>query len=152
MSRDFTFIGVDMQKEITKAALEMVTDDGNRTVAKVFKGYSYTDGKHDLTIGIKELVGVSAFNDLNLSITGANDGDDNILDNYVSNMHVDTSFIGMVTLSLDAKLNNAQVYTDSDGVNKLRSSGLTSTTTSHDINGIINTVIPSTQWNSIWAA
>ncbi len=152
LSRDFTFIGVDMQKEITKAALEMVTDDGNRTVAKVFKGYSYTDGKHDLTIGLKELVGVSAFNDLNLSITGANDGDDNILDNYVSNMHVDTSFIGMVTLSLDAKLNNAQVYPDADGVNKLRSSGLTSTTTGHDINGIINTVIPSTQWNSIWAA
>ncbi|MDE6401058.1 MAG: hypothetical protein K2L54_00420, partial [Clostridiales bacterium] len=152
LSRNFTFVSVDLQKEIVKAALEMVTDDKNRTFAKVFKGYSYTDGKHDMTIGLKELVGVSAFNDLNLSITGANDGDDNILDNYVSNLHIDTSFIGMVTLSLDAKLNNANVYTDADGVNKLHSGGLTNTTDGYDINGIIDTVIPSTAWDSIWAA
>ena len=153
MTKSFNVVAyLDLQDIIVDQAIKMQTDDKNRTFAKVFKGYSYAEGKHALTIGLQELVGVDAFRDLNLTIIGANDGDDNILDNYVSKLHIDTSFIGMVYLSMDAKLNNADVYTDTDGVNKLRSSGLTNTTDGYDINGVIGTLIPTTSWQRIWAA
>ena len=81
-------------------------DTSNKTLAKIFKRYSYSGGTHSLIIGLKELASSDSLGDLNLSITGANDGDANILDNYVSSLHIDTAIAGVITVDLDATLRN----------------------------------------------
>lgn len=158
LSTDFTAFKINMQQEIIKAALNMTMTDTYRTFAQIFKEYTYTEtqtdgvgeGKHTVRVGLKELTGLSDFSDVTLELTGKNDGDDNILDNYVSKMFVSTKFVNMVELSLYANLNNVQTYTDG-GVQKIRSAGLTNTVDGYDINGIINSVIPDTAWQRIWA-
>lgn len=114
LSTDFTFMGVDLQKEIINAVVGDGSSSGssaNPTFATVFKGYNYTDGKHSVKLGLKELTGDDAFGDINLSITGQNDDDDretgNLLNNYISALHLDTNIAGnVVQLNLDASLNN----------------------------------------------
>lgn len=158
LSTDFTAFKINMQQEIINAALKMTMTDTYRTFAQVFKEYAYTEaqtdgnneGKHMLKVGLMELTGLSDFSDLTLELTGKNDGDDNILDNYVSKMFVGTKFVNMVELSLHASLNNVQTYADGD-VQKIRSSGLTDTVDGYSIDGIINSVIPATAWQRIWA-
>lgn len=91
---------------------EITTD----TIAQIFKGYTYTGGKHSLTIGLAELAGSSSLGDLNLSLTGVNDGDDNISDNYVSALHVDTAIAGIITVDLDATLRNIELTSDKKSI------------------------------------
>lgn len=98
------------------------TENPTKTLAQIFKGYTYANGKHSLTIGLKELAGSDSLSDVNLSITGANDGDDNILDNYISSLHLDTSIAGIITVNLDATLRNVAVAN-----NEIYSKGLAPT-------------------------
>ena len=81
------------------------------TIAQVFKGYTYDNGAHSLTIGLAELAGSDSLDDLHLSITGVNDGDDNLLDNYISTLHINTTLVNMLTVKLDATLRNTSTPT-----------------------------------------
>lgn len=153
----WTSIGTNLQKTI----VDNVKGDGSSTnkatptIATVFKGYSYgvdeasdannTDRQHRATIGLKELTGNSSFGDVKLSITGKNDvsnntdntdnttdSDDNLLDNYISNLYVDANLVEItavsVTIKLNATLRNVDdKYTDENGVTRIKSIGLTPT-------------------------
>ncbi|MCH5165970.1 MAG: hypothetical protein J1G01_06180 [Clostridiales bacterium] len=89
-----------------------------KTIAQIFKGYSYENGVHNMTIGLKEATLNGSLRDVEFKIIGANDNDDNIFDNYVSHAWLTTSFGSdpdsngsIATITLDATLNNAQVKT-----------------------------------------
>lgn len=107
---------VNIHDEIIKAIKNPPAASANlHTFAQIFKGYEYDNGLHNLTIGLKELALNGSLRDLKVNFTGANDGDDNILDNYVSTAYVETAFgtdgTTIATLKLDASLVNAEVYT-----------------------------------------
>ncbi len=91
-------------------------DTSTKTPAQIFKGYNYNDGKHSLTLGLAELASSSSLGDLNISLTGANDGDDNVLDNYVASLNVNTKIAGIITVNLDATLRNVAVAPDGSGI------------------------------------
>lgn len=155
LSRDFTFVKVDMQSSIVDAISKDGTSAASPTLAKVFKGYSYGDGNHKATIGLAELAGDKNLSDLVITLGGKNDSDDNILDNYVSTAGISTSFVSMVNLSLNATLVNAQAYTDpTDNIVKLRSTGLSDTTVRGTVVSLENMaqVIAQNSWTAIWAA
>ena len=160
LSRDFTFVSVDLQEQIANSVSSPSTGaDPAPTIATAFKGYTYTDGTHSVTVGLSELAESPDSNmlgDLNVSITGKNDGDDNILDNYISNAAISTSLVNSgactINVQLFAELRNTEVYTDpADNVPKLRSKGLSNTTDGYSLDGILTQVIPNTAWNYIWA-
>ncbi len=153
-----SILGINIRQQIA----ESIQSDGSDkaapapTIATVFKGYSYTDGEHKLTIGLSELAeapGSNMLGDLNISLTGKNDGDTNILDNYISAAGITLSLINSsactINLRLFATLRNATII-ESDGTPVLRSSGLSATTDGYDMNGVINTVIPNTNWQYLW--
>ena len=129
---------VNLQKiikdEVAKSATEEST--ANPTIATVFKGYSYDGAKHTATIGLKELTGSDALSDITVSLTGANDGDDNILDNYVTAAQIKTGQIGVsaanVTVNLTATLRNVEEYLGEEETRMIRTKGLTSYTV-HDV-------------------
>ncbi len=94
-------------------------DESQKTIAQIFKGYTYNNGEHKMTIGLAELASSSSLSDVNVSLTGANDGDENIFDNYVRSLHVDTSIQNnLIKVNLDATLRNTSTptkyYADSD--------------------------------------
>ncbi len=160
LSRDFTFVGIDLQGKIAESVSAPSTGaDPAPTVATVFKGYAYDGGTHSVKIGLSELAEAPDSNmlgDLTVTLTGKNDGDDNILDNYISAASITTSLVNnsacTINVRLFAELRNPETYTDpADGIQKLRSKGLTDTTDGHIFDGIINNVIPSTDWQYIWA-
>lgn len=130
---EFVFRLVPLSSSISGQIVDAVnkpteTDDGTKTLAQIFKGYSYDGAKHAVTLGLAELASNTSLADLNVSLTGANDGDDDtfgILNNYVSGLGVSTSFAGMVDLKLDASL-KAPIEYEEDGAKRIRSSGLTS--------------------------
>lgn len=143
-------------QDVINKAIETETSDKNRTFAQVFKGYAYTVddnlvGTHGLTIGLKELAGISVLSDADISIIGKNDGDDNILDNYVHKLHVGTNVVGsMVKLNIYGTLRNVAEYTENN-VNKIKSGGLSNTIEGETLRHVINTRIPNTAWSRIWA-
>ncbi|MCH5161790.1 MAG: hypothetical protein J1G04_07140, partial [Clostridiales bacterium] len=150
-----SILTVDIQQIIIdNVTKESKTDLSNKTIAKVFKGYSYNaeTGKHDLTIGLKELAGNSALGDLNVSFTGANDGDNNLLDNYLQSAYIGTN-IGVtgvaVELKLNATLRNVGVVSDG-GVDKIRSTWTDGNERAF-LNNCITQIIPNTAWVDIWA-
>lgn len=98
--------------------------NGQNTLAQIFKSYTYGGGAHNIVIGLAELAGSSSLNDLNLSITGMNDGDDNIFDNYVSSLHLDTSIASVLSVNLDATLRNVAL---ADGGKTIYSKGFAPT-------------------------
>lgn len=111
---------------------EQIAGSGNsgstnmqNTFAQIFKSYTYSDGAHKIVIGLAELAGSSALSNLVLTLTGANNGDDettgNILNNYISSLSVSTSIAGLINVSLNASLNN--VVENKDGT--ISSRGLT---------------------------
>lgn len=130
---EFVFRLVPLSSSISGQIVDAVnkpteTDDSTKTLAQIFKGYSYDGAKHAVTLGLAELASNTSLADLNVSLTGANDGDDDtfgILNNYVSALGVSTSFAGMVDLKLDASL-KAPIEYEEDGAKRIRSSGLTS--------------------------
>ena len=150
LSRDFTFVGIDLQGKIAESVSAPSTGaDPAPTVATVFKGYAYDGGTHSVKIGLSELAEAPDSNMLG-------DGDDNILDNYISAASITTSLVNnsacTINVRLFAELRNPETYIDpADGIQKLRSKGLTDTTDGHMFDGIINNVIPSTDWQYIWA-
>ena len=133
-----SILGINMQQviidEVAKSATEET--DKNPTIATVFKGYNYDGAKHTVSVGLKELTGSTALSDITVSLTGANDGDDNILDNYITAAQITTGAIGVsaanVKIDLTATLRNVQEYTSEDGIKMIRSKGLTSYTI-HDV-------------------
>lgn len=92
------------------------TVNEQNTIAQIFKEYAYADGEHTLRIGLKELAGSSALSDLTVKIKGANDGDDNVLDNYISSLSVNTSIANIITVDLNATLNNVAVAADGSNI------------------------------------
>ena len=102
-------------------------DTSSKTIAQIFKGYTYNDGKHSIKIGLAELASSSSLSDLDIILKGENDGDDNILDNYVSYIHVNTAIAGIITVNLDATLRNVAV---SD--NDIYSKGLAPMNVTHE--------------------
>ncbi|MDE6201736.1 MAG: hypothetical protein K2M47_07700 [Clostridiales bacterium] len=92
------------------------TVNTQNTIAQIFKEYAYAGGEHTLRIGLKELVGSSALSDLTVKIKGANDGDDNVLDNYISSLSVNTSIANIITVDLNATLNNVAVAADGSDI------------------------------------
>ncbi|MDE7107732.1 MAG: hypothetical protein K2O39_05355, partial [Clostridiales bacterium] len=92
------------------------TVNEQNTIAQIFKEYAYAGGEHTLRIGLKELAGSSALSDLTVKIKGANDGDDNVLDNYISSLSVNTSIANIITVDLKATLNNVAVATDGSDI------------------------------------
>ena len=128
LSTKFTVFGINLQSAISSAITAESKAVATPTIATVFKGYTYDNGKHSITIGLKELTGNNSLNDLNVSLTGANDGDDNLLDNYISGASIDTKFASVVVLSLNATLRNADT---SDPYNMV-SSGLGNATIYND--------------------
>ena len=159
LSREFTIFKVDLQEKIASSVSAPSTGaDPVPTIATVFKGYSYNDGIHAMTIGLSELAEAPDSNmlgDLNVTFTGKNDGDDNILDNYISAASITTSLVNnsacTVNVRLFAELRNTEIFTDTDEIQKLRSKGLTNTTDNYTLNDIINSVIPGTSWQYVWA-
>ncbi|MCH5350740.1 MAG: hypothetical protein J1F39_02070 [Clostridiales bacterium] len=133
-----SILGINMQQviidEVAKSATEET--DKNPTIATVFKGYDYDGAKHTVSVGLKELTGSTALSDITVSLTGANDGDDNILDNYVTAAQITTGAIGVsaanVKIDLTATLRNVQEYTSEEGIRMIKSKGLTSYTI-HDV-------------------
>ncbi|MCH5161682.1 MAG: hypothetical protein J1G04_06590, partial [Clostridiales bacterium] len=65
------------------------------TLAQIFKSYKYDNGAHKIVIGLAELAGSKSLSDLNLTLTGANNGDDettgNVLNNYVTTLAITTN-------------------------------------------------------------
>ncbi|MDE5563049.1 MAG: hypothetical protein K2J01_05840 [Clostridiales bacterium] len=128
LSKDFSIFGVDLQQTIADSIGGSSSNETNtdNTLAKIFKAYAYNNGKHTLRIGLKELAGSSALDDLTVSIIGANDGDDNngkgnLLNNYISKLNLDTSIQnGLVTVELGATLRNVK-----EQGNTIDSKGLT---------------------------
>ncbi len=160
LSRNFTIFGIDLQGKIAESVSAPSTGaDPAPTVATVFKGYAYVGGTHSVKIGLSELAEAPDSNmlgDLTVTLTGKNDGDDNVLDNYISAASITTSLVNnsacTINVRLFAELRNPETYTDpADGIQKLRSKGLTDTTDGYMFDGIINNVIPSTDWQYIWA-
>ncbi|MDE7464713.1 MAG: hypothetical protein K2M48_06755, partial [Clostridiales bacterium] len=147
---------LDIQGIIINNVADSTANDAENTdgtIAKVFKGYGYDTetGKHDVKIGLKELAGSSALGDLGISFTGANNNNDNFLDNYVQSLYIETNIVGsLVEVKLNANINNAQVYTDADGVDKIRSSW-TDNGERADFRTYITDTIPHTAWQEIWA-
>ena len=105
--REFVFRLIPLGSSVTDMIVNAVNSSessGPSTLARIFKGYTYDGAKHSIKLGLAELAGNSNLADLDLSLTGANDGDDDtvgILNNYVASAHVETSFVKLVTLSLD---------------------------------------------------
>lgn len=111
-----SFAGFSIHNEIINAIKNPPAASENlHTLAQIFKGYEYDNGLHNLTIGLKELALNGSLRDLKVNFTGANDGDDNILDNYVSTAYIETAFgtdgTTIATLKLDASLVNTEIYT-----------------------------------------
>lgn len=129
---EFVFRLIPLSSSISGQIVDAVnkpteTNDSTKTLAQIFKGYSYDGAKHAMTLGLAELASNTNLSDLSLTLTGANDGDDDtvgILNNYVSALGVSTSFAGMVDLTLDASL-KAPIEYEEDGLKRIRSSGLT---------------------------
>ncbi len=109
-------VGIDIHGKIIDAIYSGSGDIKLKTPAQIFKGYSYADGEHKLTIGLKELGQDNNLGDLFVTLKGENDGDSNILDNYITSATIKTSFVNMVNLSLSASLINTKInyYTDKD--------------------------------------
>lgn len=103
------------------------TVNTQNTIAQIFKSYSYDGSMHKIVIGLAELAGSSSLKDLTLTLTGANDGDTNILDNYISGLSVKTNIASIIDVTLKASLRNVNVndvyYTDADKT-KLADSGV----------------------------
>ncbi len=133
--REFVFRLIPLGSSVTDMIVNAVNSSessGPSTLARIFKGYTYDGAKHSIKLGLAELAGNSNLADLDLSLTGANDGDDDtvgILNNYVASAHVETSFVKLVTLSLDASLKAPIEYDETlaDGTvaKRIKSSGLT---------------------------
>lgn len=133
--REFVFRLIPLGSSVTDMIVNAVNSSessGPSTLAQIFKGYTYDGAKHSIKLGLAELAGNSNLADLDLSLTGANDGDDDtvgILNNYVASAHVETSFVKLVTLSLDASLKAPIEYDETlaDGTiaKRIKSSGLT---------------------------
>ena len=113
--------GQDIRKLITDNISS--SDSGNtvntqNTIAQIFKSYSYDGSAHKIVVGLAELAGSSSLSDLTLTLTGANDGDTNILDNYISGLSVTTNIASIIDVTLKATLRNVSVnnvyYTDAD--------------------------------------
>lgn len=119
-------------------------DPAMKTFAQIFKSYEYANGVHTAVIGLKELALDNSLSDVTLKLTGANDGDSNILDNYISKLYAETTFASIATLYLDASLVNTSTptyyYVDKEFTkpspenartdnyrNELKSTGLTAT-------------------------
>ncbi|MDE6029184.1 MAG: hypothetical protein K2F90_02540 [Clostridiales bacterium] len=135
LSRHFTFAGIDLQARITEAMSGTGSNAVNtqNTIAQIIKQYTYDNGNHTLRIGLKELAGSSALSDLTVRITGANDGDDdtakNVLNNYISKLHVDTNIQNnLIQVTLDATLNNVR-----EKGGRIESKGLGTTNVTREI-------------------
>lgn len=174
LSTDFSIAGVDLKAQIANSVSTPSTSVGTPTIATVYKGYTYNEGKHELKLGLTELTGNSMLGDVNVSLTGANDGDDNILDNYISNLSVTLSLVNnaacTINLRVYASLRNVEGY-ELDGVNRIRSRGLsnvkaqsfdstgcdplasdaTASGNGYTIDAVLSSLIPSTNWDPIWA-
>lgn len=89
------------------------------TLAQIFGGYSYNDGtgEHSATVSLSALAGSSALGDLHLTLKGANnhDDEDNLLNNYITSIHVDTKLISILTIKLDGTLDNVVENKDANG-------------------------------------
>ncbi|MCM1367670.1 MAG: hypothetical protein NC184_02520 [Roseburia sp.] len=112
---------VNIHDEIIKAVKNSgKADPTMKTFAQIFKSYTYSGGKHEAVIGLKELALDNSLADVTLTLTGANNAadDTNIRDNYVSNLHAETTFASIATLTLDATLDNTSTpikyYTDAE--------------------------------------
>ncbi|MCH5154474.1 MAG: hypothetical protein J1F71_04610 [Clostridiales bacterium] len=102
------------------------SNNTKNTLAQIFKSYTYSNGAHNIVIGLAELAGSSSLSDLNLTLTGANNDDDettgNVLNNYVTTLSLSTNIAKIIDVSLNASLNN--VVENSDGT--ISSRGLSS--------------------------
>jgi len=119
LSKDFTVAHINLQSVIA----EQITGTGGtadttgKTLAQIFKGYSYDGSAHKISLGLKELAGNAALSDLNVSLLCLGDGDDdqtgNLRNNYVKGLHIDTSIKDkLVTVDLDATLRNIRESAD----------------------------------------
>ncbi len=150
-------IGTNLQKTIAGNIVGdgSSTSAATPTLATVFKGYSYADGKHTATIGLKELTGSSTLGDVTVDIIGKNDNDDNLLDNYLSKLNVTANLVNVtacsINLNLKATLRNVTEYTDDEGTGRIKSSGITPTVIgdrSYDIDSLTADYIPSVEWTA----
>ncbi len=145
LSKSFSVAKINLQTTIVDEIKNGTNSDqpstANPTIATVFKGYGYDGAKHTVTAGLKELTGSSSLSDITVSLTGKNDGDANILDNYITSAQIQTGEIGVsaanVKLNLTATLRNVlEIRDDGNGtpINPavIRSSGLTETVI-HDV-------------------
>lgn len=150
-------IGTNLQKKIA----DSIVGDGSSTtvatptLATVFKGYEYADGKHSATIGLEELTGNGTLGDVTVDITGKNDADTNLLDNYIGGLSVNANLVKVtgctVALNLNATLRNVVEYKDENEVKRIKSGGLTPTVIgdkSYDVDGFTAQYIPSIAWSA----
>ena len=118
LSRCVNSIGdMDVQQTIIDNVTKEDTNNNTQnTLAQIFKSYQYNNGSHDIVIGLAELAGSTALSDVSLSLIGANDGDKNILDNYIQRLTLATSMVGLIDVSMDVSLRNVSTptvyYTD----------------------------------------
>lgn len=170
LSTDF-FTGINLKQKIVESVTDAKPTTATPTLATVYKGYTYDQGVHGLKLGLTELTGNDMLGDVNVSITGKNDGDSNLLDNYISNLSFTLSLINnslcTINVRLYASLRNVQPYTD--GVQRIRSSGLNNTTAKdirfnglsddpiakksggYSMTDLLKSFIPDTTWTRIWA-
>lgn len=104
-------LSLNIRGEIAKSATTPSTGANPLgTLARIFKKYTYNGGTHNFIIGLGELANAtSMLSDLSIDITGANDGDDNIYDNYISSLKVTTDLVSIIHLEMTAAVRNAAV-------------------------------------------
>ncbi len=158
LSKDFS-IGVNLQEEIVKLipSPDSSAKPTENTVARAFKGYSYTDiskteSKHSLTLGLKEITGSATLSDLIVDIVGVNDGDDGtLLNNYISKLNVKTSIQdGLVTVTLGATLNNVIVENNTAKSEGFAPTDVTTKNATFDHNGKTYVIYSNFEYDTLY--
>lgn len=98
---------LNIRNEIASGISKPAADNTDNTLAKIFKSYNYDGSAHKIVMGLAELTGSSMLSDLSITIAGANDGDSNIMDNYIQSLSVSTDMLGgLMSMNIIATLHN----------------------------------------------
>ena len=103
----FFLVRINMEQTIRDAMSKDPSGTPSKDPKQILTKYEYSaeTGDYNLTLNLKALAGNNDLGDLNLSV--------GTKDNYVSSLHIDTVFVSLVSLSVDASVTN---YKTENGV------------------------------------